>query len=354
MGPKGQADFHLKEGFPQGLLMLKAGSAELNGLTFRDGTIEYDFKSLAADMPGVQFRVSGPDNAPDGEEVYERLFGDQCASNDGIQYAPMIHGFMLWNTYPQYQGPAPVFDGWNHVRIVVSGKRMKVYVNRFVEPVLSIGNLESGSKEGLLRLRGPAIFANLVVTPDETDRLSPKPEPDITSHDPGMVRHWQMSRLTSLLTNHIPSYGEMPRDADAWHTVSSERGGLVNLNRQYTLSDKPAAIGWLRFAVVAKQPGMRRVQLGWLGGIWVFVNGKPVAAVKNFYDPQNERRSPDGRLSMQNYALNLVLQRGVNEVAIALHAGVHDDLRSQTKYGWGIMARFPDSTGLSFSASNKH
>jgi len=350
MGPKGQAEFHLKEGFPQGLLVLKAGSAELDGLTFRDGTIEYDFKSLAADMPAVQFRVRGPDKAPDGEEVYERLFGDERASNDGIQYAPMIHGFMLWDTYPQYQGPAPLIDGWNHVRVVVSGQRIKVYVNRSVDPVLSVGNLESGSAEGALRLRGPGIFANLIVLPDKVDRLPPQPEPDVAAHDPGMVRHWQTSPLTPLLVNHAPGYEEMPRDASAWRDISSERGGLVNLNRQHTLSDEPAAIGWLRFLVTAQQASTRRLQLGWLGEVWVFVNGKPVATAKNFYDPENERRDPDGRLSLQNDTMDLPLQAGLNEVAIALHASVHDDMRPQTKYGWGLVARFPNPTGLTFPA----
>ncbi len=348
MGPKGQAEFQLKEGFPEGLLVLKAGSAELNGYAFHDGTIEYDFKSLAADMPAVQFRVHGPDRAPNGEEVYERLFGDERASDDGIQYAPMIHGFMLWDTYPQYQGAAPVVDGWNHVRVVVYGKRMRVYVNRSVDPVLSVDNLESGSEQGALRLRGPAMFANLVVFPDRVDGLSPRPEPDMTANDPGIVRQWQVSPLAPMLAGHEPGYGEMPRDASVWHGSSSERGGLLNLNRRYVLSDDPTEIGWLRFQVVAQGAGTRRLQLGWLGQVWVFVNGQPVGTAKNFYDPEGERRAPDGRLSLQNGAMDLPLRRGSNEVAIALHAGVHDDMRPQTKYGWGIMARFPSPTGLAF------
>ena len=56
MGPQGNAEFLRKEGFPRGLLVLKAGSAALDGLIFRNGTIDYDFKPLAADMPGLQFR----------------------------------------------------------------------------------------------------------------------------------------------------------------------------------------------------------------------------------------------------------------------------------------------------------
>ncbi len=349
MGPKGEAQFLRKEGFPEGLLVLKAGSMALDGASFRDGTIEYDFKPLAPDMPGLQFRVSGPEKMPEGEEVYLRMFGDERASNDGIQYAPMIHGFMLWDVYPQYQGPAPLVNGWNHVRMVVSGHRMRVYVNRSAEPVLAVGNLESGSAEGAVHLRGPAVFANLVITPGAVDGLPPQAEADPTAADRGMVRHWQMSALQPLGKMRTPAYSELPREPAVWQSVDAERGGLVNLNRRYQLSDAPPAIGWLRFTVNAKQGGSRRVSMGWLGEVWVFANGKPVTSGKNFYDPENERREPDGRLSLQNGSFDLPLQSGSNEIAIALYAGVHDDLRPRTKYGWGLMMRFANADGLSLS-----
>ena len=112
-----------KEGFPGGIIMLKSGEVALNGLSFSDGTIEFDMKPLAQDIPGVRFRQRDPQNA---EEFYIRSFPDCRAENDCIQYSPVINGFMLWNVYPEYQRRAPVFEnGWNHVRLVISGKRMK-------------------------------------------------------------------------------------------------------------------------------------------------------------------------------------------------------------------------------------
>ncbi len=56
MGPKAELQFLRKEGFPQGVLVVKAGTAALNGLVFRDGTIDFDVKPLSQDMPGIQFR----------------------------------------------------------------------------------------------------------------------------------------------------------------------------------------------------------------------------------------------------------------------------------------------------------
>ena len=192
MGPKAELEFLKKEGFPQGLLVAKAGTGELLGLTFRTGTIEYDFKPLAADMPGIQFRDAGPEGKQNGEKVYFRMFGDCRASNDCVQYVPVIHGFMLWNVYPQYQNQAFVLDGWNHVRLVVSASRLNVYVNYQPTPALAIGHLESGSAEGSIKLRGPAVFANLVITPYATGGLPDRPAPDPTANDPGIVRHWQL------------------------------------------------------------------------------------------------------------------------------------------------------------------
>ena len=350
MGPRGDAEFLRKEGFPQGLIVLKAGSAALDGFVFRNGTIEYDFKPLAADMPGLQFRVSGNERAPDGEEVYERMFGDQRASDDGIQYAPMIHGFMLWNVYPQYQNAAPFVDGWNHVRVVVSGRRMKVYINRSAEPVLSVGKLEGGSMFGAIHLRGPAVFANLAITPDAVDGLSPQPEANPTAQDKGIVRHWQMSPLQPLTRTHTPAYTEMPADRNAWRSVEAEQGGLLNLNRRFTASDDPASLVWLRYTVQADHTQTKRVSLGWIGETWIYVNGKLLTQGKNFYEPEGERRDPDGRLALENGSFDLPLLAGPNEIAIALYSSVHDDLRARTRYGWGLMMRFADPRGLSFSA----
>ncbi len=277
------------------------------------------------------------------------MFGDCRASNDCVQYVPVIHGFMLWNVYPQYQNQAFVLDGWNHVRLVVSASRLNVYVNYQPTPALPIGHLESGSAEGSIKLRGPALFANLVITPDATGGLPDRPAPDPTANDPGIVRHWQLSPLVPLPSPRNPAYSTLPTRADAWKKIDADHNGLVNLNRQYTASDDPSALGWLRFHVQAAQAGTRRVSLGWLGEVWIFANGKLVTQGKNFYDPEGERRNPDGRLSLDNGSFDLPLQQGTNEIAIALFASGHDDLRPRTRYGWGLIMRFADPRGLAFS-----
>ena len=277
------------EGFPQGAIVLKNGSVVLDSLSFRDGVIEFDMKATAQDIPGIQFRRHGEAGHQDGEEFYLRSFPECRASNDCIQYAPVIHGFMLWNSYPQYQTQAPILDGWNHFKLVISGRRMNVYINQSPQPILAVGNLESSSSEGLIQLRGPAVFANLTVTPGAVEGLSPQPTPDPTAADAGMVRQWQLGPQTPARFGEDPAFSQAPADT-AWRPISAGRFGLVNLNREYELVRHAPSFTWLRTTVTSSVAQDKLVQLGWLGHVWVFVNGQLITQGKNFYEPDYERR----------------------------------------------------------------
>ena len=333
------------EGFPEGAIVLKSGSVALNGFSFRDGTIEFDMKATDQDIPGIQFRGHGEPGHQDAEEVYLRSFPECRASNDCIQYAPVIHGFMLWNVYPQYQTRAPILDGWNHFKLIVSGRRMNVYINNSTRPILAVGNLESSSTEGLIQLRGPAVFANLTITPGAVEGLSPQPTPDPTAADAGMVRRWQLGPQTPARFGMDPAFSEAPPDT-AWRPITAGRFGLVNLNREYELVRHPPSLTWLRTTVTSATAQEELVQLGWLGHVWVFVNGKLITQGKNLYDPDYERREPDGRLSVENGSFRIPLQKGSNQITLVLNSAVHDSPSTINYYGWGAILRFEDSKGL--------
>ncbi len=341
------------EGFPQGAIVLKNGSAALNGLSFRDGTIEFDMKATGQDIPGIQFRRHGEPGHQDAEEFYLRSFPECRASNDCIQYAPVIHGFMLWNVYPQYQTQAPIFDGWNHYKLVVSGRRMNVYINNSPQPILAVGNLESSSTDGLIQLRGPAVFANLTVTPGAIEGLNPHPTPDPSAADAGIVRQWQLGPQTPARFGQDPAFSEAPSGTD-WKRLTAGRFGLVNLNREYELVRRPPSLTWLRTAVISSATQDKLVQLGWLGHVWVFVNGKLVTQEKNFYEPDDERRAPDGRLSIENGSFRIPLQKGSNQITLVLYSAVHDDRTTVNYYGWGAILRFQNTQGLQLSNSKNN
>jgi hypothetical protein len=342
---KADVQYVTQEGFPDGIIVLKSGDLALNELSFRDGTIEFDMKPLAEDIPGIRFREQR--DRQNAEEFYIRSLPDARAENDCIQYSPVINGFMLWNVYPEYQKRAPVFpDGWNHVRLVVSGKRMNVYINDSVQPTLVVGELLGNTAEGGLEFHGPAQFANLVVTPGETDGLSPVPLADSMGDAPGIVHEWQLAPLTDLHYGSAPAYAESPRDPKMWKQIRSERFGVVNLNREYSASKEPSSLTWLRSFVDSDREQTKQVSLGWIGQVWVFVNGSLIDSGKNFYYPDSERRRPDGRLSLENGSFSIPLHRGRNEITVALFSSIHDDARARTPYGWGLAMRYDDPQGL--------
>jgi hypothetical protein len=341
---KSDVQYVTQEGFPDGIIVLKSGDIALNELSFRDGTIEFDMKPLTEDMPGIRFRQRDPQN---GEEFYIRSLPDCRAGNDCIQYSPVINGFMLWNVYPEYQKRAPVFvDGWNHVRLVVSGKRMNVFLNDSVQPTLAVDELLGNTQQGGLQLHGPAAFANLVVTPGKTDGLSPVPLPDSIGNAAGIVHAWELGPLTPLHYGTAPAYAERPQGPETWKSVPSERFGIVNLNRQFSASKEPPALTWVRTSVDSDRDQKKQISLGWIGQAWIFVNGSLVSSGKNFYYPASERRSPDGRLSLQNGSFSIPLHAGHNEIVIALYDSIHDDASSRTLYGWGLVMRYDDMRGL--------
>ena len=349
---KPDAHFIGHEGFPQGAIVLKNGSVALNGFSFRDGTLEFDMKATDQDIPGIQFRRHGEPGHQDAEEFYLRSFPECRASNDCIQYAPVIHGFMLWNVYPQYQTRAPILDGWNHYKLVVSGRRMNVYINNSPQPMLAVGNLESPSTEGGIQLRGPAVFANLNVTPGAVEGLSPQPTPDPTAADAGMVRQWQLGPQTPARFGRDPAFSEAPSGTN-WKPVTAGRFGLVNLNREYEIVRHPPSRTWLRTSVTSSTTQDKLVQLGWLGHVWVFVNGNLITQGKNFYDPDGERRAPDGRLSIENGSFRVPLQKGFNQITLVLDSAVHDSPTTINYYGWGAILRFEDPQGLRLSNPQK-
>jgi len=351
VGNQTDVQYEEQEGFADGIIRLKSGDIALNDASFRDGTIEFDIKPLAEDIPGIRFRVRDHQNA---EEFYIRSFPDCRAENDCIQYSPVIHGFMLWNVYPEYQGKAAVFPGgWNHVKLVVSGKRMNVFINDAAQPTLEVGELLADTAEGGFELHGPAVLANLIVTPGKTDGLSRTPSIDEVGSNAGIVHAWELGPLTDLHYGSAPTYAERPENHANWIQVHSERFGVVNLNRQFNASQEPSSLTWLRTFVDSDREQSKQVSLGWIGQVWIFVNGNLIASDRNYYYPESERKRPDGRLSLENGTYSIPLHRGRNEITIALHSSTHDDARSRTAYGWGMAMRYNDLSGLTLEKNGK-
>jgi 3-keto-disaccharide hydrolase len=338
---KENAEFLRQLGFFHGLMRLNSGNAVLKGITFSDGTIEFDVNTIGRGAPGIVFRQQDDDNF---ELLYLRPDPNCPAFRACIQYAPQTHGVLLWDLFPQFENRAPLREnGWNHIKIVASGRRMNVFVNDAPSPTLEVGRLEGDAMEGGLRLQGPGTFANMVITPGAVEGLSPEPTSDPLDGDRRLVRNWRLSTFSALPNGKDPTYIDMPGAAQEWKTISTERNGLVNLSREYglPLHAPNRAVAWLKTTITSDRNQTKKVDIGWTREVWVFVNGKPVYADKNFFDPEGARKFPDGRCSLENGATTLPLEAGDNEVAVAI---------ANNFFGWGLMLRLADLEGVHLTA----
>ena len=339
---KENAEFLRQLGFYRGLMRLNSGDAVLKDVTFGNGTIEFDVNTIGRGAPGIAFRQQDESNF---ELLYVRPDPACPAFQACIQNAPQTHGVLLWDLFPQYQTRAPLREiGWNHIKMVISGRRMNVFVNDAPSPTLQVGRLEGDALKGGLRLQGPATFANMVITPDAVDGLSPEPAGDLLDGDRGLVRHWHLSAFAALPNAKDPAYDEMPGGSLQWKTISAERNGLVNLSREYglPLHDPDRAVAWLKTTVTSDRIQTKTVNIGWAREVWVFVNGKLVYADKNLFDSDEARKVPDGRCSLENGSFTLPLKAGENEVAVAV---------ANNFFGWGLMLRVDDPEGVHLASN---
>jgi hypothetical protein len=335
------AEFLRQLGFYHGLMRLNSGDATLKDITFSDGTIEFDVDTIGRGAPGVAFRQQDENNF---ELLYLRPDPACPAFHACVQYAPQTHGVLLWDLFPQYQTRAPLREnGWNHIKMVISGRRMNVFVNDAPSPTLEVGRLEGDATKGSLRLQGPATFANLIITPGAVEGLSSEPLPDPSEGDSGLVRNWRLSTASALPNGKDPGYSEIPSASQEWKMVSTERNGLVNISRQYgrPVPQPNRAVAWLKTTITSDSKQSKKVNIGWTRDLWVFVNGKLVYADKNLFESEDARKIPDGRCSLDNGAFMLPLETGENEIAVAL---------ANNFFGWGMMMRLPDAEGVHLTA----
>jgi hypothetical protein len=319
-----------KKGIPEGV-------ASLKDFQFGNGTIEYDVSAESGMGASFIFRAASKDTF---EMFYLRPRPNCQEAPDCVQYAPQTHGVLLWDLFPQYQGPAPLRTGeWNHVKLVISGRRMNIYINGAAQPTLKIGRLEGDTDRGGLMLAGPGFFADLAVQRDVVDGLSKDPEADETASDDCYVRHWQISSFSKLTEGQAPTYGDLPDSSAKWAPIEAERGGLINVSRVYGLPLQRPDRGliWLKTTIHSGSAQQKHASFGWAREVFVFVNGQIVYADKNLYQPPAARKPPDGRLSLENGSLMLPLKAGDNELAVAV---------ANNFYGWGVKMRLDDVKGV--------
>jgi hypothetical protein len=118
----------------------------------------------------------------------------------------------------------------------------------------------------------------------------------------------------------------------------------MNLSRPYGTpfhdKDPDRPVAWLKTTITSDQSQTKKVAIGWLREVWVFVNGELVYTDKNLYQPPSARKTPDGRCSLENGSFELPLKAGINQIDVAIASNF---------YGWGLITRLSDLKGVHLS-----
>jgi hypothetical protein len=209
--------------------------AELKDVVFENGTIEFDVEAISGFAASCYFRRQ---NDKEQEIFYFRWRQNALNYNDAVQYTPVIKGVNMWNMYPQYQAPALQKEkDWNHVKMVVSGLQMRVYVNDMSRPALEIPRLEGNTQKGSIAFDGNAFFSNLVVKPNITEGVAAGEGTDLTNHDAHYLRKWTVSQPRELPFGNELFGAKLPDKAEISQVVTAERFGLINLSRLFGSSE---------------------------------------------------------------------------------------------------------------------
>ncbi|MEZ2440743.1 hypothetical protein AB6805_03410 [Chitinophaga sp. RCC_12] len=330
----GTVEFITYKSVPAMKLLNRNDTVVLKDLDFTNGTIEYDVQPVSTFTSFYFRRASRKEN----ECFYFRT--PSSGKGDAVQYAPHIDGVNLWDMLDQYQAAAWISkDDWNHVKLVISGRQMRVYVNDTSRPVLEVPRLESNTWHGGLAFDGQAVIANLVVKPDQTEGLPSSEGIDITNNDAAYLRTWQITQPMATPDQIDFSKAWIPGKETPWETIRAERRGLINVTRKFGgAENRTRRIVWLKTNIRSAVAQTRQLHLGFSDEVWVFVNDKFVYVDKNLYS-YPLMKQPDGRCTVDNASFSLPLVAGDNEILIAL---------ANDFYGWGIMAKLDKFENMTF------
>lgn len=325
-------------------LLMRTGSALHRGLTFTEGTVEFDLVgTVDRAFLGLVFR-RGEDGT--AEDVYLRLHKSRLP--DAVQYTPDYRGRGQWQLY---HGPSATAratftpDTWQHVRIEVRGGRAAVFVGEAEEPQLVVDRLRTGREAGGLGLwanqpgAGPdapltAAVAGLRVLHDSTTFAFGEPAPE--GAPPGTVAAWGLSDPFPV---EGPALTELPVAAAAgpWRVVEAEPSGLLPLDRHLERVDGGDGTGVLAgLRLRSDRERTVALDLGFSDNATVFLNGRPVVTGRFAFSHNFPRRQ--GLLTPDQATVHLPLRAGANDLVVAV---------SETAFGgWGLLGRIAERDGL--------
>lgn len=315
------------EGAPFGF-----GLAVAKVAPFTNGTIEYEVDfGEGRIFAGSRLRIQGQG---DFEDFYLR--GHQSGNPDASQYMGQYNGIPSWQLYsgPNNSAAAEFNEGWNKVKLVVSGDLMDVFINDMEVPAFTTVLKREGQTGGLalwgFGIGAQAWFANYEVHPEDAPEIIGTPTPEAAA-TPGTVLQWQVSGTFEGSTQTGSSEGLDFTPIDTWDS------GMLDLARVQGIAEGEDT-AYARVVVLSDIAQSKAFEFGFSDEATVYLNGEVL------FTGRDLRASRDYRfLGTVGYydTVYLNLVEGENELLIAVSESVED------KTGWAVQGRFADMEGIS-------
>ena len=329
-------------------LRLRSGSVFLDDVEFESGVIEYDMATTGhRSFVGAVFRRS--ETAPVGyEEFYLRPH--QTGRFDAAQYTPSYNGIAAWQLYPEYNAPVNIpRNEWIHVKLVIAGSRMDVYVADMETPIMVVRHLRRGPGPGGVGLTSnipvgqgsaiyPTAFANVTIRVDEGSVNWV--EDTVPAAASGIIGAWALSSAVPATSGPVETLDESIMAASGWSVVRTDSTGRLNI-AAYTGFPRGARQGTIfaRAIIHSDRAQAAKLNYGFSDRASLFLNGQLVFTGNNTYRSRSLRYL--GVMTLNNDAIYLNLREGENELVFAV---------SEAFGGWGLVARLGDTDGVSIEA----
>jgi len=318
-------------------LLLNGASATINDISFINGTIEYDvFVTKQRNFAGVKFRQQDSKNA---EEFYIRPH--QSGNPDANQYTPIFNGLSAWQLYHEgFAGKVNYnFDGWNHIKIIVSGKQGEVYINDMITPSFVIAEFLRPTESGTISFSSAmndAYFANVSIVKHEKPQALTAPSKITKPLLKDYVSKWKISESFSEKKLTKTTLNQQKIEEMHWQSFSVDSYGVLNMARMQEVNETENT-AFATFTINSNTAQTKALHFGYSDKVQVYVNNTLVYAGNNRFRSRDYRYL--GTIGLFD-TVYLPLKTGKNDITFAV---------SELFGGWGVLAKFDDKSDISLA-----
>ena len=318
-------------------IFLQGGRLWIDDADFGDGVIEFD--AAYEEMQGF----IGPMWRAESDERFEEIYFRSHLNNmpDAVQYTPVENGNSAWQIFSDGNAIAPVsqiFNGWNHVKVVVKGDKADLYFNSDA-PALHVPDLKTDIASGRVGLRVSGAvavrFSNITFRPlrkGEDVVGTAKPAPELPE---GLIERWSVSSVfPEAETADALTLSSSAIEGLDWRTLAVETNGIANISRIASRLPNRDSTVFVRLKINADKAQMKELRFGYSDRVRIYLNGKRIYSGDAGWKVRDYRFL--GTVGFFD-SVGLDLREGENEVLAAV---------SETFGGWAWAGAMADQSGV--------